>query len=121
MTIFLREETKTIINRWSDPTDPYLVRGLKIDSTEEKICKDIDQLVKQINKYMKRIKDRLGIEMPCTCYTARHSFAHAMKESGASIDVISESMGHTTILTTRSYLKSYRRELMKKATENLFK
>ena len=121
VTIFLREETKTIINRWSDPTDPYLVRGLKIDSTEEKICKDIDQLVKQINKYMKRIKDRLGIEMPCTCYTARHSFAHAMKESGASIDVISESMGHTTILTTRSYLKSYRRELMKKATENLFK
>ena len=55
VTIFLREETKTIINRWSDPTDPYLVRGLKIDSTEEKICKDIDQLVKQINKYMKRI------------------------------------------------------------------
>lgn len=121
VTIFLREETKTIINRWSDPTDPYLVRGLKIDSTEEKICKDIDQLVKQINKYMKRIKDRLGIEMPCTCYTARHSFAQAMKESGASIDVISESLGHTTILTTRSYLKSYRRESMKKATENLFK
>ena len=121
VTIFLREETKTIINRWSDPTDPYLVRGLKIDSTEEKICKDIDQLVKQVNKYMKRIKDRVGIEMPCTCYTARHSFAQAMKESGASIDVISESLGHTSILTTRSYLNSFRRESMKKATETLFK
>lgn len=121
VTIFLREEAKMIIDSWSDHTDPYLVSGLKVDSNEEKICKDIDQLVKQINKYMKRIKERVGIEMPCTCYTARHSFAQAMKESGASIDVISESLGHTSILTTRSYLNSFRRESMKKATESLFK
>ncbi len=121
VTIFLTEEAKSIINRWGDPTDPYLVRGLKIDSTEEKICKDIDQLVKQINKYMKRIKERLGIELPCTCYTARHSFAQAMKEAGVSIEVISESLGHTNIQTTRSYLNSFRRESIKKATATLFK
>ena len=121
VTIFLREEAKSIINRWGDPNDPYMVKGLKENSDEEKKCKDIDQLVKQINKYMKRIKERLGIEMPCTCYTARHSFAQAMKEAGVSIEIISESLGHTNVLTTRSYLKSFRRESIKKATETLFK
>lgn len=119
VVIYLREEAKSIIEKWSEDKSLFLVRGLKEGSSEEKICKDVDQLVKLINRYMKRIAERLNINNRCTCYSARHSFAQAMKNAGVPIEVISESLGHTSLLTTRSYLNSFRRETIKKATENL--
>lgn len=119
VVIYVRQEAKSIIKKWTDPKSSYLIKGLRENSPEEQICKDVDQFVKLINRYMKRIAEKLCINNRCTCYTARHSFAQAMKNAGVSIEVISESLGHTNLLTTRSYLNSFRRETIKKAAENL--
>ena len=87
--------------------------------SEEHKFKTIKQKVKMINDYMKRIAERIGIDKPCTCYYARHSYAQSLKESGVAIEVISESLGHTSLTTTRSYLSSFKRDTIKKATEGL--
>ena len=58
---------------------------------------------------MKRIGQALGIENITTC-VARHSFATVLKRSGANISYISESLGHSDLKTTETYLASFEKE-----------
>jgi site-specific recombinase XerD len=48
---------------------------------------------------------------------ARHSFATILKNSGAPVAFISETLGHTSSKTTESYLKSFESEQRKKHFE----
>jgi integrase len=119
IVIYVREEAKQIIKNWSNESSPYLVNGLEEEMSEEEKFKTIHQKIKMINDYMRRIATRIGIDKPCTCYFARHSYAQSLKESGVAIEIISESLGHTSITTTRHYLSSFKRDTIKKATEGL--
>jgi integrase/recombinase XerD len=119
IVIYVRDEAKQIIKNWSKDTSPFLVNGLEEGMNEEQKFKTIHQKIKMINDYMRRIASRLEINKPCTCYYARHSFAQALKNSGAPIEFISESLGHSSITTTRHYLNSFKREMVKKAADNL--
>lgn len=119
IVVYVREEARQIIDNWSNESSPYLVKGLEEDMSEEQKFKTIHQKIKMINDYMSRIAGRIGLDKPCTCYYARHSYAQSLKESGVAIEIISESLGHTSINTTRHYLSSFKRDTIKKATEGL--
>jgi site-specific recombinase XerD len=69
-----------------------------------------EQVVQVTNKWMKRIGEKLGIEKPITTYAARHSFSTVLKRSGASIEFISEALGHSDVRTTENYLDSFENE-----------
>ena len=56
---------------------------------------------------MKNIGNDLGINIKLTTYSARHSFATALKRSGAPTEFISESLGHKDLKTTENYLDSF--------------
>jgi integrase/recombinase XerD len=57
----------------------------------------IRQFTQVTNDWMKVIASKLGIEKKVTTYTARHSFSTVLKRSGASIEFISEALGHSDI------------------------
>ena len=59
------------------------------------------------NKDLKAIAELAGITNGITSYVARHSYATHMKQKGASIEVICESLGHSNVLVTMSYLKQF--------------
>ena len=67
----------------------------------------VQQLTKTINKYMKRVAMEIGLNKNVTTYTARHSFATILKYSGASVEYISEALGHAETKTTKSYLAGF--------------
>jgi len=119
IVIYLREEAKQIIHRWGYDESPYIFEGITDDMNEEQRVKAVDQKVKLVGKYMKRVFKRLGIEKPAGFYTARHSFSTILKNNGQSVEVISEALGHASINTTRAYLNSFREEIMKTAAEKL--
>ena len=104
----LLPQMKEIIKRWNtnkNQTDyvfPFLTG--KEDPTQTK--KQVQNITRLINKHIKRIAERINIDNIST-YTARHSFATVLKRSGANIAYISESLGHTDIKTTTSYLDSF--------------
>jgi len=54
-----------------------------------------------------------------TYYTARHSYATVLKRSGAPVSFISESLGHSDIKTTQSYLASFENEAKREITKKL--
>ena len=73
----------------------------------------IQQTVRNINDNMTNICKELKIER-ATTYTARHSFATVLKRSGASVEFISESLGHKSKQTTQNYLANFEDEEKKK-------
>jgi len=56
-----------------------------------------------------------------TSYFSRHSYAMALRKNGNSIELISESLGHSDLKTTSIYLDSFGREAVAKASENLLR
>ena len=103
-------ETKAIIKKWctfkKDP-DNYIFPFYKKEFDAERKRRTVKQLVKTTNKYLRKISAELELPMIITSYHARHSFASILKESGAPMEYISESLGHASVQTTESYVKSF--------------
>jgi len=120
----LTPEIKTIIKRTGNKTaspEEYVFPILREGLTPEKERALIQQATKTINKYIKRIASDLKLKKEVTTYTARHSFATVLKRSGASTEFISESLGHSNIFVTESYLSSFEIDTKRKFAKHLTK
>ena len=73
----------------------------------------------KVNKALKDIADKLGINSTLTTYVARHSYATVLKRSGVNVALISETLGHSDLKTTQIYLDSFENEQIDAALENL--
>lgn len=108
--VVLLPEVRIIIQRWgSKPVreSAYVFPVISEAMSAEEQLSEKNLLVKLINKYMKRIGLKLGIQTKLTTYVARHTFATVLKRSGAPIEFISESLGHKDLRTTENYLDSF--------------
>ena len=75
--------------------------------------------MKTANHALKRIGERLGIQINLTTYTARHSYATVLKRSGVNTAIISESPGHSSEKVTQIYLDSFENSQINEAMKNL--
>jgi integrase/recombinase XerD len=124
ISIHLTDHAKTIIKKWSQKeVTPltYIFPILPENVSAQRERELIQYLVKTVNKYMKVIGEDLGITKPITSYTARHSFSTVLKRSGAPLEYISESLGHSSFQTTENYLDSFENESRKQYSNLLTK
>ena len=109
--IYLHDELKNIITKWGNPDQKLSHFIFDILDPEDlspmQISRDVSQAVKVINKYMKRIAECLGLERIPTCMFARHTYSTVLKRANVPIEMISESLGHTSVKTTEIYLDSF--------------
>ncbi len=120
--IIITKEIRAIIDKWGvKPTegDKYIFPILTPDMSPQQKKQTIHQTIKKINKYIRRIAKSAGIKQDIKTMEARHSFATVLKNSGASIEFISESMGHGSIKTTQDYLGSFEDDKKKEFAEKL--
>ena len=68
---------------------------------------------------MKLIAKELELNKKVTTYFARHSFATVLRNSGVSMEFISEALGHTDMKTTKSYLAGFEVEKIHETTNAL--
>ncbi|MCL5246530.1 site-specific integrase [Cellulophaga sp. 20_2_10] len=81
---------------------PILLRDdLKPNQIENRKHK----VLKAFNKDLKAIGTLCKIDHKLTSYVARHSYANCMRKAGSSTEIISESLGHQELSTTKAYLK----------------
>lgn len=116
------EQIDAIIERWGvKPIKPqqFIFPFITPGMTPEGQNKRVRQIVKQTNKYIKRVAEEVGIKTPVSTYTARHSFATVLRNSGTNVAFISEMLGHTNVKTTESYLASIGDDTRKKIAEHL--
>lgn len=104
-------EMQAIIDKWGNKPIPDNYIFPLINHTTDPIQheKEVRDLTKRINKRTKMIGETLNI-CKITTYSARHSFATVLKRSGANIAYISESLGHSDLKTTESYLASFEKD-----------
>lgn len=99
---------------------PYLLPILsELHATEKQQWNRIQKCLKQLNMNLKEAAVVVGITVPLTSYVARHTFATTLKRKGVDVAVISESMGHESVNTTRAYLKRFGSEVLDAADQLL--
>ena len=106
LTVEWEKEAQEIIDRYKqiNPDSLYLLPIiLKEDGTERK---QYHRMLENINYNLKKIGEMVGLKMPLTTYTARHTWASIARNMNISIAIISEGMGHNSIKTTQVYLNS---------------
>lgn len=107
--IMITKQIGRIIDKWGNKPvsqDEYIFPILQKGMNPEDEYRAIQQTVRNTNDNMKNICKEIGIEK-VTTYGARHSFATVLKRSGASIEFISESLGHRNKQTTQNYLANF--------------
>jgi len=60
-------------------------------------------MASNLQKSIKRAKDKVGISKRVTSHTLRHSFATHLLESGTNIRVVQKLLGHADVKTTEIY------------------
>ncbi|MCY1636401.1 tyrosine-type recombinase/integrase [Marinifilum sp. D737] len=124
ISIALIDKNKEIIERWGNQSgrkDGFIFPVLEGNPNEEEIKKKVQQFVKQVNKYMKRISEKLDLNVSVTTYYARHSFVTVLVRSGVDIHTIAESVGHSSMKVIDKYIASISNEEKVKNVNKLLK
>lgn len=103
-------EMAGIISRWGNPSDegpdtfifPY-ANGIEGDFA---VANMVRKVICMCNLALKKIAESLDIPK-FTTYAARHSFATVLLKSGVNIKFISESLGHSSLTVTETYLAGF--------------
>ncbi|NIG52514.1 site-specific integrase [Chitinophaga sp. Cy-1792] len=99
-----------IIAKWGQAyTHPegYIFNIAEIGDDSVTIRKKVKQFTKNTNKWMKKMGEELGFEMPVTTYVARHSYATILVQSGAPLKLASTNLGHQSLMTTERYFAGF--------------
>lgn len=124
ISIALIDKNKEIIERWGNQSkkrNDFIFPVLEGSPSEEEIKKKVQQFVKQVNKYMKRISEKLELNVSVTTYYARHSFVTVLVRSGVDIHTIAESVGHSSMKVIDKYIASISNEEKVKNANKLLK
>ncbi len=111
---------KKIIKEYSG--DQFLLRILedkiKISNPDRMypIHKDVTKFV---SKYLKRVCEKLGIDIQISTYYARHSWATIARKAGVDYDVIKLALGHKNSDVTAVYIE-YDPEIVDRANEVVY-
>ena len=100
-----------IIDKWGNAYHPdaYIFPILSGTETATQAFYKVGHYMRNMNHHTNILGEILGLG-PITTYTARHSFATALKRSGVNVAYISESLGHTNIKITETYLAAFEKE-----------
>lgn len=113
------KEMQMILDKYPENITDYLLPILKNRGRNERyVYRNVGY---NINHNLKKIAQKVGIQIPLTLYVARHSWASAAKAKGIPLGVISEGMGHDSETTTQIYLASLDTSVVDKANSLILK
>ncbi|MCM8569545.1 site-specific integrase [Gramella jeungdoensis] len=80
---------------------------LKENLTPKQVKYRKHKTLRNYNLQLKEIGHLAEIDKQLTSYVARHTYATLLYHEGVSVEKISASMGHSSVLVTMSYLKEF--------------
>jgi integrase len=87
-----------------------------IDDIEKERERYIDKR-QYFNQYLKDIAKKCEIDVNLTSYVSRHTWASLAKFAGISHAIIGESLGHSDLKTTETYLANFGNDTLDDANE----
>ena len=104
------ESAKEIIAKYQttpNDKDDYLFPILSKEDSPFQIHNKSKAFTRFIDQHVKALAQELGIKEKVSYLSARHSFATAAIRSGASMELIQTSLGHSNIKTTQNYFAGF--------------
>ena len=122
ISIPLHPNALKVIEKWGDQlgkADDFIFPIIKKGDPLKKQIDNYGQFIQVTNGWMKKIAGEVKIEKKVTTSVARHSHATILKRSGASMEFISEQLGHSNLRTTENYLDSFDDEVKREFSSRL--
>lgn len=98
-------------------SDSIYIFGLVEGEKPDEIYKSYKNAYMRINRNLKKVAERLSLNVRLTTYVAKHSWATIAKLKGVPITTISEGLGHTSGTTTLIYLKELDQSVINEAND----
>ncbi len=113
ISIEVKEHIAAILEQYTD-NRPYILPVLSPGLTVKTERYRIHGKLKKINQDIRFVAQQCDIAHAdqITFYTARHTYATVLKYKGVSVEQISEGLRHSSINTTKAYLRSFGDEVL---------
>lgn len=124
LSIILTDFAQSIIEKYRKPdTNPkaFVFPILNLADSELIKRKKIQAFTRRTNQHVKLLATSVGISDDISTYYARHTFTTRAIQDGASIEYVSEALGHSDIKTTQGYIDSFPDKTKKDLMEGLMK
>lgn len=109
------EKYRTRDSKKGDYVFPILTK----DMTAIEKQRAVQNFTRFVNQHIKRLAGKANLGKDLSTYWARHTFANIMLNNGASTAMISESIGHSNVKTTATYLSGFAAEKKKEMANKL--
>ena len=104
----ISEKAAAILDRYAGEQAPYLLPIRGKAKTDRQVLFRVANIGGAIGRTLREVAERLGIPSDnLSFYTARHTYATALKGRGVDVAVISEALGHSDLGTTKAYLARF--------------
>ncbi len=116
------DKINTIIKKWGNKNlevENFVFNIITPVDTPKMVKQKVQQFIKVINKWIKKIGEDLEFELTLTTYVARHSFATILVQNGAPLEFASQSLGHSNLTTTQRYFAGFDLKAQKEFTKFL--
>ena len=123
LVVELEEPAIKLINILMDKetTSPYLFPLLHYPDDSENAYKEYKKILKLFNYRLKVISKLLNIDHLITTYTARHSWVTIAFMCNINTAIISQSVGHSSIKVTETYLKPFQQKAINEANKKVLR
>ncbi len=108
-----------IVGKYDTGGTPYLLPVIK--DMEKEARRQYRNAAHLVNAKLRKLGERLGLNLPLTTYVARHAWASIARSKNVPLSTISEAMGHDSESTTRIYLASLDTSVVDKANNLILK
>lgn len=115
----LQEEAIEILSKYDNSSQYLFPIFSSFHKTAQQQKNRRHKVITKVNDALKAIGKEFGVTIDVTTYVARHSYATVLKRAGVSVELISETLGHSDLSTTQIYLDSFENSQIDKAMENL--
>lgn len=115
MRVKITDRLKALIDKYQSPHRKYLFPILQGSNPG---WKDYQTALRVQNNRLKRIAAKAKLDPSrLSTYVARHTWASIAKQKGVPDYVISDSLGHTSLRTTRYYISTFHNDEVDEAND----
>ena len=103
ISVYLTPFAHDVIRKYGNPVNTpnsYIFNIINDDMTAEQKQVAIKNFTRSVNQGLKKLAKVVGIDENISTYYARHSFSTNAIKSGASMELVSEQLGHADLKTT---------------------
>lgn len=122
ISVYLTPFAHEVINKYGSQDKSFgtlIFDIIRKDMSAVDKQKAVKNFTRSVNQGLKKLAKKVGIDENISTYYARHSFSTNAIRSGASMELVSEQLGHSNLKTTQNYFSGFEDDSIEDLTKKL--